>query len=296
MLQVVIDCILHSPRVNGKLPTLSEGCVLLALVATQGRLPVSLDSRCGSENKTGVAHAAGYNAMNAGLGLLCWGWKTGRCHISCFSEVVLGYSCTGQSQHAQQHWRNMQITDPQIFEANFRALAAHATRLIPESDVGHMSMPSTVLFPGSLFVHVCEWGQLLKTVEENTIRQVLNRPNKFIQSVACAALQRLIANEISSEGKSRTTCFTQEVFNTVLAARHRIVNKMSVNAYHVVCRECPLVSKEPQPRKKTKKRKRHFGKFKDTVMCEYCNSMVRRDVISRHRKTSKCLRAQNSRA
>jgi hypothetical protein len=297
MLQVVIDYILHYPRANGEVPTLSEGCVLLALVATQGRLPVSLDSRCGSENKTGVAHAAGYNAVNAGLGLLCWGWKTGRCHISCFSEVVLEYICASQAQHAQQHWRNMQINDPDHFEAKFRVLAAHATRLIPESGVGHMSMPSTVLFPGSLFVHVCEWGQLLKTVEEHTIGQVLNRSKKSIQSVARAALQRLIANETSSEGKSRTTCFTQEVFNAVLAARHRIVNKRPDNAYIVARKERPLASAEPQPRKKTaKKRKRHLGKFKDTIMCEYCKSLVRRDVISRHRKTSKCLLAQTSHA
>ena len=75
----------------------------------------------------------------------------------------------------------MGIHESEIFEGKFKSVTTCATRVMPERDVGHMPMPGTV-FPGSVFAHVCEWRQLLDTTQENTIRQVLNKPKKLIHS------------------------------------------------------------------------------------------------------------------
>ena len=94
----------------------------------------------------------------------------------------------------------MGIHESEIFEGKFKSVTTCATRVMPERDVGHMPIPGTV-FPGSVFAHVCEWRQLLDTTQENTIRQVLNKPKKGLRG-KCPSRQR--AGPYVSRSRSST--------------------------------------------------------------------------------------------
>jgi len=70
--------------VHGMHVEFSSGCAFLTMVASYERLLTSLTSRGRNETETGIAHAASHTVLTLGLAVLCWRWKTGRCHTSCF--------------------------------------------------------------------------------------------------------------------------------------------------------------------------------------------------------------------
>ena len=128
LLEVVVSWILARGQTGassseGESPEMPRGIVLLALSACTNRLPLS---RAGAV----VKHAGAYNAMNAGLALLGWGWRTGRCRVGCFEEVVMRRLVAAQSDKAKESLQSGMVMSAQGFERKFNRLCEHATPVL----------------------------------------------------------------------------------------------------------------------------------------------------------------------
>ena len=90
-----------------------EHVVLQALMAGNGNMPLCLQGD-GSDETLNVAR--GYNATNAGWGVLHWGVASGRGKWAALSPSCWALALQGQSQTSAESLANLAITGPASVE------------------------------------------------------------------------------------------------------------------------------------------------------------------------------------
>ena len=104
-----------------------EHVVLQALMAGNGNMPLCLQGD-GSDETLNVAR--GYNATNAGWGVLHWGVASGRGKWAALSPSCWALALQGQSQTSAESLANLAITGPASVERKRVHLSTHSQALV----------------------------------------------------------------------------------------------------------------------------------------------------------------------
>ena len=140
---------------------LSPSYVVLAFVASEGRLPLSV-------TRQGVPCFAGkYNAVNAGWMLLGWGWRSGRITLPDWDAVLQHTINLAQSDKSRVYMADLGLNVPGALEKKAAALEAISAPMLPPRSGSLARFAPPGLFGGNVVDHVCEVAQLRAAVDDD---------------------------------------------------------------------------------------------------------------------------------
>ena len=196
---------------------LEDRDVCLALMAFGANAPVCLCS--GTEES--VTFANHYNGVNAGWGFLSWAVLSRRCRLGPLSTIAFDIAMDGQSDKAAAQLRALGIDSAEALEHKRATLERCAKPLLPAAQYefhGRRMEEDLPLLPSLVFVHACEFAQVLndKEIGEAGVKEVIGLPPDVYQAQVLQTLEKLMA-EVEPDSTGRTSCYMQLLMKTVLA-------------------------------------------------------------------------------
>ncbi len=150
-----------------------------------------------------------------------------------------------------------------------------------------------------MFVHTCEWSQLLVEPGLSAVRRILQAPREHYANAVDQTLHKL-QQETAPNPRH---CHTQVLVHAALHAiqpRRRLPRKMplfataAAEAAHEVGGDGAEAVMTP-PKAANPRGRGRWCRYKAAARCARCGAKVRRDALARHYSTAKCVAAAGGR-
>ena len=212
LLEPLLVVLILKPAGDRSPVAFSNSMVLHALTVAHGRLPLRINAASGA-----VSYASDYNATNVGWMFLAWPWRTGRARFEVCDETFWWVQ-SSQSNTAQQAMSDFAVDSAASFKAKWKALSSCSRSSFPHSD--EFGDCPCDIFPGCVFVHMCECGQLRHAISDDVI-SLLVRGTRWsmprVRRVAAMTLSRIMQQDKVDLVHYRS-CLTLRVFRAVQEA------------------------------------------------------------------------------